>query len=108
MPPPELGTAAVSTTTRAEEQDHHHQDLRGAGYHSEDFSLVKNTRITDGTGIQFRAEFFNVFNWNILTASGYYGRQQAFDIDVASPTFWQWTGSVSNPRNIQLSLQVLF
>jgi len=33
-----MGTAPVSATTRAEEQDHHHQDLRGAGYHSEDFS----------------------------------------------------------------------
>ena len=83
-------------------------NLRGAGYHNEDFSVVKNTRITERTGVQFRAEFFNVFNWHILTASGYYFGQQAFDTDVASPTFGQWTGSVSNPRNIQLGLQVLF
>jgi len=83
-------------------------NLRGPGYHNEDVSLVKNTRITERTGLQFRAEFFNVFNWHILTPSGYYGGQQAFDTDVASPTFGQWTGSVSNPRNIQLSMQVLF
>ncbi len=83
-------------------------NLRGPGYHNEDFSLLKNTRITEKVGVQFRAEFFNVFNWHILTASGYYGGQQAFDTDVASPTFGQWTGSVSNPRNIQLSMQVLF
>jgi hypothetical protein len=83
-------------------------NLRGPGYHNEDVSLVKNTRITERAGLQFRAEFFNVFNWHILTPSGYYFGQQAFDTDVASPTFGQWTGSVSNPRNIQLSMQVLF
>ncbi len=83
--------------------------LRGQGFHNEDFSLLKNTRITERTGLQFRAEFFNAFNWHLFTPTGYYFGQQSFDTDVASPTFGQWNrGSVSSPRNIQFSLQLLF
>jgi hypothetical protein len=34
----------------------------GPGYRNLDFSLTKNTQITDRFGVQFRAEFFNIFN----------------------------------------------
>jgi len=83
-------------------------NVRGQGFHNEDLSLIKNTRITEKVGLQFRAEAFNLFNWHMFVPSGYYGGQQAFDADVASPTFGQLTGSISNPRTMQLSLQVLF
>ncbi len=83
-------------------------NLRGPGFHNEDLSLIKNTRVNDRVGVQFRAEFFNVFNWHIFTSTGYWGGQLPFDADVSSPTFGQWTGGVSNPRSIQLGLQILF
>ena len=34
---------------------------RGPGHTSEDFGIVKNTRLTEGTSLQFRADMFNVF-----------------------------------------------
>jgi len=83
-------------------------NLRGPGLHNEDFSLVKKTRITETTGLQFRADFFNLFNWHTFTPTGYYFGDQAFDTDVASPDFGQWTGAVSFPRSIQFGLQFLF
>jgi hypothetical protein len=36
--------------------------LRIPGVATFDFSLVKNTRLTEQTNLQFRAEFFNIFN----------------------------------------------
>ena len=83
-------------------------NLRGPGFHNEDFSLVKKTRITEKTGLQFRADFFNIFNWHMFNQTGYWFGDQAFDADVASPSFGQWTGSVSFPRSIQFGLQFLF
>ena len=35
---------------------------RGPGHSSEDFGIVKNTRLTERTRLQFRADMFNVFN----------------------------------------------
>jgi hypothetical protein len=36
--------------------------IYGPGYRNLDFSVTKNTQITDRFGVQFRAEFFNIFN----------------------------------------------
>jgi hypothetical protein len=36
--------------------------FHGPGIMNTDFALLKNTRITESTAIQFRAEFFNIFN----------------------------------------------
>ncbi len=36
--------------------------LRLPGVSTFDFSLIKNTRLTEQTNLQFRAEFFNIFN----------------------------------------------
>jgi hypothetical protein len=36
--------------------------LRGPGYFNTDLGVLKSTRITERTNLQFRAEFFNVFN----------------------------------------------
>jgi len=83
-------------------------NLRGPGFHNEDLSLVKKTRITEKTGLQFRVDFFNIFNWHMFNQTGYWFGDQAFDADVASPSFGQWTGAVSFPRSIQFGLQFLF
>ena len=37
-------------------------DVRGPGFNSVDFSIIKDTAITESVKIQFRAEFFNFFN----------------------------------------------
>ncbi|PYU98423.1 MAG: hypothetical protein DMG26_18740, partial [Acidobacteria bacterium] len=36
--------------------------LRGPGFFNTDFGIVKDTKITERTSLQFRAEFFNLFN----------------------------------------------
>ncbi len=36
--------------------------IYGPGYRNLDFSITKNTRITEQLGLQFRAEFFNILN----------------------------------------------
>src|SRR5262245_54608528 len=54
---------------------------------------VKKTRITERTGLQFHADFFNIFNSHMFNPTGYWFGDQAFDTDVASPSFGQWTGA---------------
>ncbi len=87
-------------------------NLRSFGYHNQDLSLIKNTRINERVNIQFRAEFFNVWNWHCFTSpGGENGLNDGFqvtDVDVSSPTFGLWNGNVSNPRNIQFGLKVQF
>jgi hypothetical protein len=74
--------------------------LRGQGFHNQDVTLAKNTSIGERVGIQFRAEFFNIWNWHIFST--------AFDTDVSSPNFGAWNGGVTPPRNIQFGLKVVF
>ena len=87
-------------------------DLRGFNYYNNDLSLVKNTRITERVTLQFRAEFFNVWNWHMFTSpggeSGLGAQFQVTNIDTSSPNFGMWDGTVSTPRNIQFGLKVLF
>jgi hypothetical protein len=82
-------------------------NLRGFGYHNEDFSLVKNTRFTERVGLQIRAEAFNVFNWHTFTNGANFGGS-AFTTDVSSPSFGLWNGNVSSPRNLQIGAKVIF
>lgn len=71
---------------------------------------MKNTRNTERIPFQFRAEFFNLWNWHIfeqqsttLTATA-----SAFTIDVSRPTFRVWNGKVTAPRNIQVGVRIDF
>ena len=83
---------------------------RQQSYRNQDISLIKNTKLGDRVNLQLRISAFNVWNWHVFTTSNqnvdFYS--PAFDTDIASPDFGQWTGSVSNPRNIQLSARLEF
>lgn len=72
--------------------------LRGPGYFNMDFGLIKDTRLTERTTLQFRAEFFNLFN-NVN-----FGQP---DNSVADSTVGQIT-SARDPRILQFALKVLF
>ena len=72
--------------------------LRGPGTKNVDFSLVKNSPVVGGRRLQFRAEFFNLFNWinydnpNRTALTPNFGR-----IFSAGP-----------PRQVQLGLRLIF
>ena len=94
-PAGELGTA-----TRA--------PLYGPRFVNTDFSLIKDFPLTfrEGMNLQFRAEFFNVFNHPqyFLEGAGGTGEQ-----DINSPSsFGVINNTVNNPRLVQFALKLKF
>jgi hypothetical protein len=78
--------------------------LRGPGLADLDFSLFKNTAVTERTNLQFRAEFFNIFN------RSNYGppNTTVFSSGNVSPSAGLITTTATFPRQIQLGLKLLF
>lgn len=73
-------------------------NLRGPGFFDTDFGLIKDTHITERTNLQFRAEFFNLFNnVNFNQPNSNY----------ASSSFGQIT-SAGDPRILQFALKLSF
>ncbi|MGA2632291.1 MAG: carboxypeptidase regulatory-like domain-containing protein [Terriglobia bacterium] len=72
--------------------------VQGPGLGQWDFSAFKNLRLTESNSLQFRAEFFNVFNRaNFRLPNG----------DISSPTFGQIQQALA-PRLIQFALKFMF
>lgn len=82
--------------------------LTGPGLADFDFSLFKNTTLTESTRLQFRAEVFNLLDrFN-------YGPPNATVFSI-TPTATQISGSAglitttaTNPRQVQLGLKLIF
>ncbi|HEV7511588.1 MAG TPA: carboxypeptidase-like regulatory domain-containing protein [Candidatus Acidoferrum sp.] len=91
-PSGELGTAARAP-------------LSGPRFVNTDFSAFKNFRIGERTKLQFRAEFFNLFNHAQFYLGG--GATGMQDISSTS-SFGVVNGTVNNPRVIQLALRLDF
>jgi hypothetical protein len=73
--------------------------LASPGYNNFDFSLYKNTRITERVDTQFRAEFFNVLNHPNF--------QGPFDTNtIDQPGALLHT--IGDARDIQLALKIIF
>lgn len=75
--------------------------IRGRNTNNVDFALIKNTRLTEGRNIQFRAEALNAFN------------HPGFPGPVLSPTSTTFGTIVASnqagyPRRLQLSLKYIF
>ena len=83
-------------------------NLRGPRFTNQDVSFIKNLRITERVGLRFQGEFFNAWNQHIFVCETRCFGSTAFDNDIASPTFGQWNGNVSTPRNVQLAMKLLF
>jgi hypothetical protein len=71
-----------------------------------DLALIKNTRITEGKLIQFRAEALNAINHPILSSAN----TNNIITNPTSATFGQIVGSTQAgyPRRIQLTLKFIF
>ncbi|MGH9325608.1 MAG: carboxypeptidase regulatory-like domain-containing protein [Terriglobia bacterium] len=72
--------------------------LEGPGFFDTDIGLIKNTRITERTSVQFRAEFFNLFNSVNLMQPGN---------TVGSGSFGH-IFSAGSPRILQFALKFIF
>jgi len=76
--------------------------LRGPSELNFDFSLFKNFpihKIRDSANLQFRAEFFNIFNHPLF---------QDPSTSLSDPSFGQITNTYGNPRIVQLALKLSF
>jgi hypothetical protein len=84
--------------------------VRGFGYHNQDVTFIKNTKLPGNINFQFRAELFNIWNWHIYGARGNIFQLQTagFNLDLASPKFGTWAGGVSDPRNVQIAARFEF
>ena len=72
--------------------------VQGPGFTNWDFSAFKNIGLTESKTLQFRAEFFNLFNRANFRLP---------NSDISSPTFGQIQQALS-PRLIQFALKFLF
>ena len=73
--------------------------LRGPRYFNSDFGMLKNNRITERIGLQFRAEFFNIFN-NV--------NFNGPNANLSSGTQLGRITSSLDPRILQFGLKMLF
>jgi hypothetical protein len=74
-------------------------NLRGAGINNFDFALFKDTNLTERMRLQFRAEFFNLWNRVQFGEPG-----QSF----GAPGFGVVSSQLNQPRLVQLSLRMEF
>ncbi|PYR87881.1 MAG: hypothetical protein DMF84_30350 [Acidobacteria bacterium] len=72
--------------------------LRGPRYFNTDFAVLKVTSVTETLDVQFRAEFFNIFNNVNLNAP---------NSNVSSAQFGRITSAL-DPRILQFGLKLLF
>jgi hypothetical protein len=73
--------------------------IRGDGPNNWDISALKNTRLTEGIQLQFRAEAINAMNHPQFTSP---------NTTPTSTAFGTMTGEFAWPRVIQFGLKVLF
>ena len=72
--------------------------IRGPGINNWDVSFIKRTNITEAVALQFRAEFFNLFN---------HTQYSAVNTALGASAFGQVT-SARDPRITQLAMRFLF
>ncbi|MFN7923874.1 MAG: TonB-dependent receptor [Bryobacteraceae bacterium] len=75
-------------------------NVRAFSLYNEDFSVLKDFRMYEAHRMQFRAEFFNIFNRVVFGGP-------AANIN-APATFGRIGGQGNSPRNIQLGLKYIF
>jgi len=84
--------------------------LRIPGVAQFDFSLIKNTRLTEQTNLQFRAEFFNILNRANFSDPGVklFSGTSAANARSTGATAGRITTTTTTSRQVQLALKILF
>jgi hypothetical protein len=81
--------------------------VQGPGYQIWDFSLFKNFPISERTKLEFRAEFFNVFNHpNLQFAKS--GPQNSINTTTFGTPQFGFLTAARDPRQIQFALKLSF
>jgi len=79
-----------------------YDNMRTLPFYTEDFSILKKTRITETTSFELRAEFFNLFNRSRFASP---------DTNIDNPGnfgFQSRFSDIFQPRRIQIGLRFLF
>jgi len=82
--------------------------LRGPGINNFDFAVFKKTKVSERMGIEFRTEFFNIFNhpYFSMPATGFGGTGVSNGFGVINSTV---QGGVASPeRLVQFALKFVF
>ena len=74
-------------------------NTRSAGINNWDFSIFKNTKVTEQLGLQFRAEIFNLFN-RVQFAGP--------NTSLGNAQFGVVSQQYNNPRLVQFALRLVF
>lgn len=83
--------------------------LTGPGTVNLDWSASKETQIKEQVRLQFRAEFFNLFNHpNFALPNANVFGQAVNGGATPNPTFGRVTATTTNSRQIQFGLKLLF
>jgi Carboxypeptidase regulatory-like domain len=103
--------AAFALPTLGTYSNQSRNSLHGPPTYQVDFSVFKNTKITERLNLQLRVEIFNLFNTrdlallpnNVVTGSGLGQVTQTLDLYNGAPGIG--TGA---PRNVQLAAKLVF
>lgn len=91
--------------------------MRGPEFKNVDFSIIKNTRITERVNVQLRAEIFNLFNtvnlahFNLVDANNPNSQLNSNSAGLILGTRHGGDApgiGFGEPRNVQLALKILF
>jgi len=82
--------------------------LSGPGFFNTDFSVIKRFALPrENMGLDFRAEFFNLFNHAQFDTPSAFGGQTGADLNAPSQ-FGRLSKTVNNPRVVQFGLKLTF
>ncbi|HVF24228.1 MAG TPA: hypothetical protein VM941_14165, partial [Pyrinomonadaceae bacterium] len=73
--------------------------VRGKPITTVDFSMAKNWRFNERYGLQFRAEFFNLFNHTNFVG---------YNLDLSQPSAFGRLTATQSPREVQLGIKFTF
>jgi Carboxypeptidase regulatory-like domain len=79
-------------------------NIRSASYFNEDFSVIKNTYITENQFIQFRVDFLNAFNRHTFAPPDSTWNDTTFGI----PAYGGSSLVINAPKTVQFSLRYQF
>jgi hypothetical protein len=84
--------------------------LRASGINNFDFAVFKRTGITESTNLEFRTEFFNLFNRTQFGFPGTSFNPETVNgvVNNAANGFGVVSSSLGNPRLIQFALKFVF